>query len=255
MPELTKRDYMPGESGTIKVDFQASKIGGPVTKHLYVMSNDPNQKRIEILIKANVVVPIEVEPKTMQLSLDEADANVSEIRIYSKNNRPFSITRVESTNSAITADIDPNASESNFVIKPKVDMEKLKTNLNGYIKFHLAKSDIDEVTINYTTLAEFEIQPGALIIRSATPKQSERRELWVKSNYNKAFEIDSVSSKNGYIKMLEKEKLNNMYKVTLEITPPELQKIMFFNDTLTINIKNAKPLEIVCRGFFKRPSK
>jgi hypothetical protein len=173
--------------------------------------------------------------------------------LISKNNKPFSITGIESTNNTITANFDPNVSAEKFVVKPKVDTEKLKNNLNGFIKFHIAKSDIDEVTVNYSTPPEFELQPAALIIRSATPNESIRRELWVKSNYNKPFEIGSVSSKNGYIKMLNQERIDNMYKLTLEITPPELQKIMFFNDTLTVNIKNGKPLEIICRGFFRRP--
>jgi hypothetical protein len=205
------------------------------------------------MVKANIVVPVEAEPKSMQLSLAAPDANAPNITITSRNGQPFSITGIESTNNTITADIDPNATAAKFVIKPKVDVEKLKTNLNGFIKFHIAKSDIDEVTVNYAALPEFELQPAAIIMRSAAPQQSERRELWVKNNYNKPFEIESASSKNGYIKMLSKEKVNGMYKLNLEITPPELQKIMFFNDTLTIKVKDGQQLEVVCRGFFRRP--
>ncbi|MDO8303860.1 MAG: hypothetical protein Q7T18_11520, partial [Sedimentisphaerales bacterium] len=90
------------------------------------------------------------------------------------------------------------------------------------------------------------------IIRAATPLKAEERELWVKNNYNKAFEIESVKSMSGYVKVAKQEKLNNMYKLTLQITPPELQKMMFFSDVITIRIKGGGSLEINCRGFYRR---
>jgi len=250
--ELTKREYAPGESGTIKVEYQATKAGGTVLKHLFVMSDDPNNPRQEITLKANVVLQVVVEPQTMQLSLEAPDANAPAITIYSKDNKPFTIKSVESSNSTITAQIDPNASAARFVIKPKVDLAKLKTNLNGYVKFNITHPDIDMVSVTYTAMAEFETQPSAIIIRNAMPLKTEERELWVKNNYNKPFEIESITSKSGYIKVLTQEALNNLYKVKLAITPPELGKTMFFSDVITIRIKDSNPLEVNCRGFYRR---
>jgi hypothetical protein len=250
--ELTKREYAPGESGTIKVEYQASKVGGAVTKHLFVMSDDPNNPRQEITLKANIVLQVIAEPQTMQLSLETPDANVPAITIYSKDSKPFAIRSVESSNNAITAQIDPNASATKFVVQLKVDREKLKTSLNGYIKFYITHPDIDTVSVTYTAMAEFETQPSAIIIRNASPLKVEERELWVKNNYNKPFEIESITSKNGYIKVLSQETLNNLYKVKLAITPPELGKTMFFSDVVTVHIKNGNPLEVNCRGFYRR---
>lgn len=250
--ELTKREYAPGESGTIKVEYQATKAGGAVLKHLFVMSDDPNTPRQEIALKANVVLQVTVEPQTMNLSLDAPDGNAPAITIASKDGKAFSIKSVESTNSVITAQIDPNASAAKFVVPLKADVAKLKTNLNGYVKFNITHPAIDTVSVTYTALPEFEAQPAALIIRNAVAQKAEERELWVKNNYNKAFEIESTTSKNGYVKVSKEEKLNHLYKLTLTITPPEMQKIMFFSDVLTIRIKNGGSLEINCRGFYKR---
>jgi hypothetical protein len=250
--ELTKREYAPGESGTIKVEYSASKQAGPVIKHLFVMTNDPNNPRVELMVKATIVVPVEIEPMSMQLTLDMPEANIPSVTIYSKDNKPFSIKSVESNNNVITAQIDPNATATRFVVKLNVDMEKLGNNLNGFVRFNITHPDLDTLTVSYTTIPEFEVQPASLILRSAIPLQPERREVWVKNNYNKSFDIESISSSKGYIKVTKKEKIDSMYKLLIEITPPELQKTMFFSDTLTINIKNAKPIEIVCRGFFRR---
>jgi hypothetical protein len=250
--ELTKREYAPGESGTIKVEYQANKAGGSVVKHLYVMTDDPNNQRIEIVLKANIVLLVAVEPETMQLSLEAADAGAPAITIYSKDNEAFSIKSVESSGDTVTADFDPNISAKKFVIKPKVDIGKLKNNLNGYVKFNITHSTIDVVTVYYTAMPEFEMQPASLIIRAAVPLKAENRELWVKSNYGKPFEIESVTSKNGHIKVLKQEKLEGLYKLTLQITPPEPQKIMFFSDILTVRIKGGTSLDVNCRGFYKK---
>jgi hypothetical protein len=250
--ELAKREYAPGESGTIKVEYQATKAGGAVLKHLFVMSDDPDNPRQEITLKANVVLQVIIEPQTMQLSLEALDANAPEITLYSKDDKPFSIKSIESSNNTITAQIDPNASAAKFVLHLKVDKEKLKTNLNGYVKFNITHPDINVVSVSYTALAEFETQPSAIIIRNASPLKTEERELWVKNNYNKPFEIESITSKNGYIKAIAQEKVNELYKVKLAITPPESGKTMFFSDVVTVRIKNVNPLEVNCRGFYRR---
>ena len=250
--ELTKREYAPGESGTIKVEYQATKAGGAVLKHLFVMSDDPNNPRQEMTLKANVVLQVVVEPQTMNLSLDAPDGNAPAITISSKDGKPFTIKSVESTNSTITAHIDPNTSAAKFVVALKVDTGRLKTNLNGYVKFNITHPDLDMVSITYTALPEFEAQPAAMIVRAATPLKAEERELWVKSNYNKPFEIESITSKSGYIKVAKQERLNHLYKLTLQITPPQLQKTLFFSDVLTVRIKGGDSLEVNCRGFYKR---
>jgi hypothetical protein len=252
VPELAKRDYAPGESGTVRVQYHASKQGGPILKHLFVMTNDPNNPRVEITIKAAIVVPVEIKPTSAQFLLDMPDANAPTVIIYSKDDKPFSIKSIDSHNNVVTAQIDPNKSAVRFEIKLKVDIDKLRSNPAGIVRFNITHPDIDVVNMSYTTLAEFEVQPPSLIMRSAVPKESEEREIWVKNNYNKPFEIESVSSKNGYIKVLKQEKIDNMYKLMIQITPPEMQKLMFFNDTLVINVKNAQPIDVVCRGFFRR---
>jgi hypothetical protein len=48
VPQLEKNDYMPGESGTIKVEYHSSKFGGPVVKHLYGQHSRARGSRAEI---------------------------------------------------------------------------------------------------------------------------------------------------------------------------------------------------------------
>jgi hypothetical protein len=250
--ELAKREYLPGESGTLKVEYQATKQASAVSKHLYVMTDDPDNSKVQITLKGNIVIAVAVEPKTLQLSLAAPDANAVPITIYSKDNKAFSIKSIESTGNTITADFDPNVSAAKFVIKPRVDMEKLKTNLGGFFKLHITHPDIDELIIGYKTPPEVEAQPTTLIIRAAVPFKPQERELWLKDNYSRPFEIESVASKSGYIKVLKQESFSNMYKLTLEITPPELPKTPVFSDTLTIHIKDGSTVEVTCKGLYQK---
>jgi hypothetical protein len=250
--ELAKREYLPGESGTLKVEYQATKQAGAVLKHLYVMTDDSENSKVEIVLKSNIVIAVAVEPRKLNLSLVAPDVNAPTITIHSKDNKAFSIKNIESTGNTITADFDPNASATNFVLKPKVNMEVLKNNLNGFLKLHITHPDIDELIIGYTTPPEIEPQPATLIIRNAVPLKTQGRELWIKDNYNRPFEIESVSSKNGCIKVVRQEKLGDIYKLTLEITPPEHQKTISFSDTLTVHIKGGNACEVSCRGLFQK---
>jgi hypothetical protein len=80
------------------------------------------------------------------------------------------------------------------------------------------------------------------------------REMWVLNNYGEDFEIESTSSQEGTIKVLSQEKIENRYKLMLEITPTagEKSRRAFFTDTLFINIKGGEKLKVICRMFIRK---
>jgi hypothetical protein len=51
---LAKKDYEPGEEGVIEVSYNADRAPGVRTRKLYVLSNDPDNPRVELTIKANI---------------------------------------------------------------------------------------------------------------------------------------------------------------------------------------------------------
>jgi hypothetical protein len=249
--ELDKREYAPGESGVIKVKYHAGPRGVRILKHLYVTTDDPNNQRVQITFKGEVVIKVTVEPRMLHLSLGGGDVNVPAITISSKDGQAFSIKSIESTGNAITADFDPNASAKEFIISPRVDREKLGSNPNGLIRFHITHPDVDTVAVGYMTSAEFSTQPAAIVIRDAVPLKSEERQLSVKSNYDKPFEIESIWSRKGYIKSVKQDKEGNKYKLTLEITPPKVEDAQVFSDILIIQCKDGGTIEVNCRGYFR----
>jgi hypothetical protein len=249
---MAKREYIPREHGTIKVEYQALESGGAIDTTLYILSDDSINPRQQITLKANVILPVVAEPRTMDLSLDAANAAAPTIVIHSTDNRAFSIREVTSTDDAISVPIDRDAVSTRFVLEPIVDVERLRTSLSGTLRFTISRQDVTTVRITYAAAAEFEAQPASIVIRKATPLQVEEWVLFVRSTCSRAFQIASISSQNGSIRALSQEQRDGGYRVRLAITPPRRDTELTFFDLVLIRMRNGSTLNVPCTGFYKR---
>ncbi len=254
---LSKKEYLPGESGVLKVKYNADKRAGAKRKRLYVRSNDKAKSKITLTIRAKVVAKIEVKPKKLNLLFKGEHAECPILEIKSTDKKPFAITKFKSSNDAITAEFDPSAKATMFTIRPKVDMKQLGKYPKGHIQITLTHPDTKSVRVSFDTLAKFKADPSSLVFFNAEPQKPLLRELYVLSNYNETFDIDSTSSKNGMVKVLEQEKVGNRYKLKVQITPPADvgTKKRVFTDVLNIQIKDSEKLEVACTGFYPRKTK
>ncbi len=259
---LAKKEYEAGESGTLKVKYNASKRPGSIRKHLFVSSNDEAKSRVELVVKAKIVAKIDYQPKRLDLSLSKENAGCSAITIRSVDGKPFSIKRFKttgqskSTEKAITADYDSSVEATEFVLQPKVNIEKLRKGLNGRIEITLTHPESGVVAIPFKVLPRFKITPPTLIIYKAEPEKPVTKEVWILSNYDEEFEVESTSTRKGIIKVLSQEKIDNRCKFELEITPPATKggRRSFFTDVFFVNIKGGEKLKVTCRVFYLKKS-
>ncbi len=250
---LEKKEYVPGESGTLKVKYYSGQNAGPVTRRLYMFSNDAENPKVTLTIRALIVPKVKAEPKVLNLSLRKENAGCPPITLTSLDGRAFKITKVKTTADAINVDFNPNEESTNFVLQPKVDMEQFKQGLKGRIEFTLTHPDCSSVVVPFSALSEFTVKPPVLITLKAEPQKAIKREVWVLNNYDEDFEIESVSSKKGFVKVLKQEKVGNRYKLELEITPPLPDKnARLFTDQFLINIKDGGQLAVTCRGLYAK---
>jgi len=255
---LEKKQYQPGESGTLKVKYHASSRGGSVKKTLTVYSNDVANSKVELVIKAKIVPQISYLPRSIDLVFNEENAGCPAITIKSLDGKSFSISgfkvewRFKKTEGGITADYDPSKEAAEFVLQPKVDMEKLQKGLKGYIQINLTHPGSNMIAIPFDVLPKFKVTPPSLIVYKAEVGKPVTRDVWVLSNYDEDFEVESTSTQEGAIKVLSQEKIDNRYKFELEITPPAIEKGQkkFFADEFFINIKSGEKLKIACRLFY-----
>ncbi len=251
--ELNKNEFEPGESGVLTVRYNAPPRPGMMRRKIYVNSNDKDSPRLMLNIRAKVVQRIDYEPKRLTISLKGQEPNVPEITIVSLDGRPFSITAIDSTNDCIIADYDASLEATKFVLRPKVNIEKFHENTQGHINVKLSHPECKEVTIFFEGLSRFKITPPQIMVFNAEQGKPIDRTVWILSNYDEDFEIESVSSRSNTIKVFQQKKVRKGYQLDLQITPPAQQENRsLFTDELLINIKGGGRLAITCRCFYSR---
>jgi hypothetical protein len=248
--KIDKNAYGPGESGILKLEYTATRVPGPVMKKLYFNSNDAATPKFALTIKADVIQKVIWQPKMLNLLLGEENAGCPEITLSSVDNQPFSIKFFKSTLDCITADIDPSVEAAKFVVQPKVDMEKLQQTMRGNVYMSLTHPDCEGIGIGFNVLAKFKVDPPLLIVFYVEQQQPIKRYIWIHNNYKEDFEIESTSSKEGFIKVVNQKKVRRSYQLDLEITPPVVEGKEKFLDELYVNIKGGEKLRVVCRGIF-----
>lgn len=198
VPTLSKTEYLPNEEGSIEVTYSAPGTPSEIIKSIYVSTNDPNNSNVQLTIKASVINLITSTPEKLQLLLKKENAATSDIYLKSINDQKFSIKNINLPNS-IQITFDPNISSNEFILKPKIDMEKLQENPQGNIRIEVEGISCSPLTIPYELLSEFKTDPIQVSLLNLQPQEVIYKQLSVISNYNEDFEIESVSSNNGYI--------------------------------------------------------
>ncbi len=250
---LAEKEYAPGESGTIKVKYAAGRYLGAAVRSIYVSSNDETNPRVELTVKAKIALKVSCEPKRLSLFPGRDNAGCPRLVLSSVDNKPFSIAYFRSWPDCITADFDPSLKSPKFVLKPRVDTDRLPANSSGRIEIGLTHPQTSSVTIAFNVMSKFKISPPSFVIYNAEPQKPVTKYVWVFSNYGEDFEIESVSSQKNIIKVLNQEKVGKRYRFQVQITPPARSAGQpRFTDTFIVSIKGGERLKSTCKGYYKR---
>ncbi len=245
------QEYAPGKSGVLKISYRSTSQPGSMQRHLGIYSNDPIHSVVELTIRAKIVPRVVCEPSTMKLFLKQDNAGAGDITVKSLDGRPFAIKAVRSTGNAIIVDFDPKVEATEFVLKPIADMEKLKRNPRGYISIDLTHPECQNVRVLFDVLPEFTVSPPTIMLFNLKAGQPVEREVWILSNYQDDFEIESVTSQKEIVTLLSKNKVQNRYQLKLQITPPAAEgERAVLSDIIEVKIKGGETLSIQCRGFY-----
>ena len=249
-----KTEYAPGESGTLKVRWRSGSQPAVFKRQMMVHSNDPSTPVTSLTIQAKAVPKVVWEPKILRLSLDKQNAGCPKVTVSSLDKRLFSINTFRATGDCIIADLDTVASKTSHVIEPKVDMEKLPKNLKGRIEIGTTHPEARTLTIEFDVVPEYSLEPPLIMVFNAEPEKSIMRKVVILNNYDRDFEIESVSSRDNTvaIEVLGKSKIENGCELELKITIPPIDETNKFTEELSINLQGGKKLPIKCNGFYTR---
>jgi len=253
VPRLDKKVYKPGEEGSLSIKYSGQSRPGRITKSINVFSNDKNNSVVKLTIKAKIVHMVEFEPKEIKLLLNKDNAGLSEIRLKSMDGTAFSITSFTSTgDKSIAAEFEPNVLASEFVLRPKVNLDKVNAKNSGRVEIKLTHPQCRSILIPYNLVTQFRAIPKSFNIFEADPKIPITIDIKIINNYGEDFEIESTSSLHGYIKVLSTEKVKNGYKYKIETTPPSDKGGNHFSDTFYVQIKGESKLSVRCNGYFDK---
>ncbi len=249
VPELKKKTYLPGESGAISVTFRPGQRSGQVSKHLYILSNDKENPKAQLAIKANVVQKISYEPMRFKLRLDEENAGVGEMKIESLDGKAFAVSRIRISPECMKVNYDPAVEANEFTFRPQVDMNQIKDIRSGNITVTLTHPSQKTISIPFDLLPPFKSDPATLIALNAEQDKPIRKTLYILSNYGEDFDVESVSASNDAIKIVSQEYLEDKYEIILDIVPPsDIGTKRHFNSKLTVGISGGEKLVINCVG-------
>jgi hypothetical protein len=252
---LDKKEYAPGESGILKVNYFSEQLRGQTTKQLVIHSNDKASPEITLAVKADVKIQVNHEPKTLNLLLKQENANCPQLTLTSIDNQPFSIKSFKSTANFITIDYNPSEKATKFVLQPKVDMETLEKTLNGRIEIGLSHPECKTISVTLNALPKFRITPRSIIVRGMDSREPIVKKLRILNNYDEDFMLDSDSftSSKGAVKVLSNAIVRNGYELELEITPPASNnKKRIFTEKFFVKITEGLQLEIPCNVYYSK---
>ena len=215
-----KKVYAPGERGIVDIQYNATSRPMSMTRHIYVSSNDADNPRVKLAIKAKIVSRVDYQPRSVKLSLAEEDPVLPKLTLISMDDKPFSIESITATNRCITAPVDPAVEATKFVLPLEVDVAKLEGRTYGNIGLRLTHPQCARLLIPFTVLRKYRAIPSQIYLFNAVPQESVLRTLSVASESDPDFEIESTEVETGFVKIVKQARMANGYRLDLEITPP-----------------------------------
>ncbi len=184
--ELKKKDYQPGESGEITATFSTGPATGPVSKYVFVISNDKKNPQLTCAITANVALSVRISPDPIMLSLKKPNAGCPDINVFSTDGREFAITGFRADSDCMSLAFDPCSKSARFTIKPTVILDIMNKILRGTIYINTSHPRCSSVSAEFEAPALYKSQPETIIFLKAEPGKAMMRpeKVCVTSNYN-----------------------------------------------------------------------
>lgn len=98
----------PGGVGKVVASVDSTKFKGPVTKTVTVHANDPNNPRVSLRLKAEILVPIDVRPRDRVSFAGKPGAlEPQEVFVVAMDGKPFNVKAIDKQNEAISVALEP----------------------------------------------------------------------------------------------------------------------------------------------------
>ncbi len=257
VPELPKKVLEPGESVELKFTFNVGNTSGKVIKKINLTTKSPSKpESMTLTFTADIRKVLDVAPTNLTFGLKSDYDNKQELVINSTDESEFRITGFICNGDAATVVYDPAVSAKSHRLVVEGNIDNLRNAPTGLITIKTDNPKVDRLSVRYDTKMPFDAFPKT---KRFTPETQAGRQAKIKvvSNFKEEFELGDISSKAGYIKVLDTRKSVDGYEVTIELDMTRIQEQekekKYISDYLLIPIvgHDQDTLEVHCYGLVR----
>jgi hypothetical protein len=107
----------PGETGKVTAHVDTTNFSGPIAKAITLETNDPNTPTSQLTIHAIVKPYVEAYPAGfVRFNMLQGDAETQSVTIYSEEEEPFEITKIEVPGEWVKADFHKITNQSDLAV-------------------------------------------------------------------------------------------------------------------------------------------
>ncbi|MBN2376879.1 MAG: DUF1573 domain-containing protein [Sedimentisphaerales bacterium] len=259
VPSMKKYTLAPGETVPVSISFTAPGNPGRTSKNLWVTTQAPTlPAKLTMTVTATVKEYIKVTPARLELDFRMKEDQPKTIVVESTDDKPFKVTGFSSANGVIKVNYDPENEAATHTLPLTLDMDKLRQSPTGSLIIRVDHPKTKSINIVYQAAKPFVTYPSVKRFMNAQPGQPQKGDIDIISNYKEHFQLGDVTSRNGLIKVLNINEIENGYKLEIEMTPPEKQtNTRMVRDNLIINIKEhpQDTMDVLCYCIIRQQNK
>ena len=250
-PKLGKYVLKPGESTEMSVTYTAGARAGKVSKSVYVDTKAPAlPPTLTLKITASVKKHIEAKPEKFKFEIKPGSAGALPLVLKSINGTPFAITSYTVTGQAVQLEYDAEAKATEHNISVTTDPVKLRRTRRGSITISIDHAKLKKIVVPFEVVLPFVTYPATRRFTDLQAGQQRVEEVTVASKYGETFELASVASQKGLVKVLDTSKTEDGWRIRVGMTLPADNKSASIRDYLIINIKDRPhdTIKLLCYG-------
>jgi len=133
---LSDREILPGEEAELSATFDPTRFHGNVVKTLYVYSNDPAFKVVQLYLRGTVIDAIKAEPSRIDLGHMASDETKDYIvTLTNQSGEQLTFLPPRTSNKEVSAEITPQvvAAGAAAQLKLKIEAPEDRNRLNAYV--------------------------------------------------------------------------------------------------------------------------
>jgi len=144
---LSSRELAPGESGEVRATFDSTRFQGLVVKTIYLYTNDPSHKVVQLHLRGEVKPEVSVTPRRLTLNaVVPGQEAVAKLSVANIGDKELVIEKVAVTAKEIQTDFTHQVLQPGDVaeIGLRLTIPEGKNGLNAYVLIELGGAVIAE---------------------------------------------------------------------------------------------------------------